>query len=407
MINNIEKKENKVHECTSCQMCSAVCPLNAINIILDHEGFYKPEVDYDLCINCGICLKTCYKYDHNVRMTKDYSKYSTYSAVSKDVDNLKTSTSGGASSILMSSLLEQGYTIVGVTYDYNKDIAINDIVYNLLEIDKFRGSKYMQSYTEETFKKIVMGKGKEKYAIFGTPCHIYALNKWASSKGLIEKFFFVDLFCHGCPSVYLWQKYLSDIKIKTNVDKFEKIEFRSKEYGWHEFSNSFYKEDKRYVSEKTINDPFFTIFFDNHLLGRACYDCKLKSTLEYTDIRLGDYWGEKFDLDVKGVSAIVACTNKGKDMIEIIKNEMVIEDTELSDIIKAQSYGVNYTYNINIRQNTLVALQSDQNMKDILKNYKKMYPVKKKIIVIIKRISYLLPTLIRNRVRKIYHKKTS
>lgn len=405
MKNNIEKKENKINECTSCQMCSSVCPYNAIHIELDNEGFYKPVVDNELCVSCGICVKTCYKYDNNIAMTINASNLSAYSAVSRDDENLKTSTSGGASSILMSSLLEQGYSIVGVEYDYDKDIAVTNTVYSVLEIDKFKGSKYMQSYTEETFKEIVKEADEKKYAIFGTPCHIYPMNKWAVSKGKREQFVFIDIFCHGCPSMYLWKKYLDDVKEKAKVTKFEKIEFRSKEYGWHEYSNTFHKGGKRFISGKAIKDPFFTLFFDDQLLCKACYECKLRSTLEYTDIRLGDYWGDKFDLDIKGVSAVIACTTKGKEVFDVIKDKMIIKSTNLDDIIKAQSYGKSYNCSTNARHSALVLLKSDKNMNEIFKEYTKMYSIKKKIYIVIRKLLYLLPISVRNMIRKIYHKK--
>lgn len=53
--NNILSNES-IHHCTGCQFCESICPANAINFILDSDGFYKPQID-DNCINCGICKK--------------------------------------------------------------------------------------------------------------------------------------------------------------------------------------------------------------------------------------------------------------------------------------------------------------------------------------------------------------
>ena len=75
----------------------------------------------------------------------------------------------------MSELIEQGYFIVGVEYDYDNDTALTDIAYKVYETEKFKGSKYMQAYTEKAFRQIIEDNSDQKYAVFGTPCHIYGL----------------------------------------------------------------------------------------------------------------------------------------------------------------------------------------------------------------------------------------
>lgn len=404
IINNIEKNDSKIHECTSCQVCSAVCPKNAISIILDDEGFYKPVVDYDLCINCGLCIKPCYKFDNNFFITEKYDDYEIYSAISRDAINLRTSTSGGVSSILMSELIEQGYFIVGVEYDYDNDTALTDIAYKVYETEKFKGSKYMQAYTEKAFRQIIEDNSDQKYAVFGTPCHIYGINRWVALKGINDRFLFVDVFCHGCPSKHLWSKYLEYYKENNNISKFDKIEFRSKERGWHECCFTFTIGEKRVVTAKTINDPFFRMFFDNHILGIACYNCKIRSSFEYTDIRLGDYWGEKYDLDTKGVSAVIVCTDKGKKVFEEIKNKLSLENENINDIIKAQSYGKIYSYDGNTRNRVIDLLVSDKDMKEIFKVYKRMYSIRRKLLFIIKKLINILPRPTISRIRRLYHK---
>ena len=45
--------------CTGCAACSAVCPHNAIDMKPDSEGFRYPEINTELCVNCGICANVC------------------------------------------------------------------------------------------------------------------------------------------------------------------------------------------------------------------------------------------------------------------------------------------------------------------------------------------------------------
>ena len=51
--------------CTGCGVCVSVCGTKAITIKLDNEGYYKPVVDEDKCVECNLCKKSCYKYDEN------------------------------------------------------------------------------------------------------------------------------------------------------------------------------------------------------------------------------------------------------------------------------------------------------------------------------------------------------
>jgi len=52
-------------ECTGCSICAVTCPEKAINIELSSDGFYEPVVDDLLCVDCGLCQKTCYKFDED------------------------------------------------------------------------------------------------------------------------------------------------------------------------------------------------------------------------------------------------------------------------------------------------------------------------------------------------------
>lgn len=49
------QKEN----CCGCTACYAVCPQNAIVMVQDEEGFDYPQINKDLCVCCGMCLRVC------------------------------------------------------------------------------------------------------------------------------------------------------------------------------------------------------------------------------------------------------------------------------------------------------------------------------------------------------------
>lgn len=402
MKNNILVNPLPERDCTGCSMCGAVCPKNAITMNLTVEGFYEPTIDSDLCIDCGICKKVCYKFDEQVDIdTKTH--YSCYSAINKDPHELQTATSGGVSNELMKECIRQGYKVVGVAYDYEEEKAVTRVATKIDELEQFKGSKYFQSYTIDAFKEIVVDKTDQKYAIFGTPCQIYGLSKFAEFKKNRDKFILVDLFCHGCPSMNLWSKYLEHSKNKYNVSEFNKIEFRSKVHGWHEFGFRFSTNQREFKNSK-INDEFYELFFDMNTHNKACYECKMRSSLDFADIRMGDFWGPQYDTDIKGVSAVVICTEKGERLFEVTRGSFEIKEHTFDETIKAQSYRKEHSYNVESRRNILSLLKGSDDMEYIIKNYRKGYSTKKKIKKILKSIFKILPKKVYFKLRQISHR---
>lgn len=50
-----ENKEN----CCGCSACYSICPVKAILMTADSEGFLYPSVDESKCIRCHKCLQVC------------------------------------------------------------------------------------------------------------------------------------------------------------------------------------------------------------------------------------------------------------------------------------------------------------------------------------------------------------
>ena len=46
-------------ECCGCSACFAICPVQAIRMEADEEGFLYPLVDGEQCIQCYQCLTVC------------------------------------------------------------------------------------------------------------------------------------------------------------------------------------------------------------------------------------------------------------------------------------------------------------------------------------------------------------
>lgn len=352
---------SELHNCTSCGVCATVCKRNAISIQLDGEGFYRPMVDSSLCNDCGLCTSVCYKYDKEIKKTTNEGLEGKplYSAWSNNDEVVRNTTSGGIGDLLAHQLLLEGYKVVGVIYNNEKKRAEHRIANSEDDVLSFRGSKYIQSYTYEAFKEVVANCRNEKYAVFGTPCQIYALNKLVTQRKVREHFFFIDLYCHGCPSLNTWTKYLADIKDSKCVKKFDSVSFRSKTKGW----GSLYIVEAKlkgktvYVGKKT-NDKFYELFFSEHVLNDACYDCMLRSTLEYTDIRMGDFWGHKFLGNQRGVSAISIATEKGREVFEKLSS-ITSARCSYDEFLPYQSWNLTYKVDEEKRKAVLVSLSNE------------------------------------------------
>lgn len=341
---NISDK-SALRECTSCQMCAAVCPKDAIRIDLDESGFFRPYVNPDKCVDCGLCTGVCYRFDDNLRITDEQTLQRTdlYAASMRDNGLLRKVTSGGVADLLAKELIREGYLCIGVGYDDSKVEAYHYVAHTVKETDGFRGSKYIQSYSYPAFKELVKDCSKHKYAVFGTPCQIYAVRRFLEKRKLSDSCILIDMFCHGCPSLNLWRKYQSEIKHEIGKTHFDEVDFRSKERGWGGFYVVVAVVDgyKAFISNPK-KDGFYELFFSDQILNSACSECMLRSTMEYTDIRLGDFWGKKYAMNRKGVSAVSLISQKGKDLFERIKPLLDIEESHYSELLPYQSYGKIY-----------------------------------------------------------------
>ena len=387
--------DNKaIQECTSCQMCAAVCAKNAITIRLNEDGFYRPYVDEDACSDCGLCAKVCYKFDAEVKVTTpaEEEKIEVRSAQNKSDMLLKKVTSGGVADALAKELIKQGYVCIGVTYNDNMHRAEHVVAKTSEETDAFRGSKYIQSYSMEAFKQLVKNCRTTKFAIFGLPCHIYAAHQLLTMRKQRENCVLVDLFCHGCPSMHVWKKYEKRIKQQVNNKRFDDVQFRSKAKGWGAFHVEVGVDGKQAFLSTPKKDEFYSLFFSDYVLNDACNDCKLRSTMEYTDIRLGDFWGKRFLGDKKGVSAVAITTARGREVFDAIKSDFVTGDSTMKEVLVKQSYGKTYKVNQKVRKEMLDSLRDDSKaLNDAVAIFERTQGVGYKVKKLIKLIDWYLP----------------
>lgn len=366
----VTEKENNL--CTGCGVCVAICPRKCLEIQLDGDGFYKPACNDALCVQCGLCDKVCPKF----MASKEKNATMVLSVISNNKENLRTTSSGGLCYEIAKQALAEGKGVCACIYNYEKHRAEHAVITDLESLEETKGSKYFQSYTPEAFSQLLDGR---QWVVFGTPCQIAAVDAMANLKNIRDKFLLVDFFCHGTPSMNLWKKYIGE-KGEHNI---RKIDFRSKEFGWHSFSLRFTYHDGSTHSDYQ-NNMFYSFFLGNYCLGEACYACKFKATSSAADIRVGDYWGKKYQSDTQGVSCCVIFNKRGADAIQSISSECMICNEELAQVLQEQMS--ESPRRIPLREKVLKQLKGKRSLNTIYNTTMFFCRLKWKIVSIIRRI---------------------
>lgn len=361
---------HNLNPCFGCGACYAICPVSAISISINSNGFYEAKIDEEQCISCGKCKKVCLKYMYSTEQL-NIEDFKIYSFIHKDKDVLNKSSSGAISWALIQHAIQKGYKVAGVEYDYISNIASTFIANNLQDAEKTKGSKYLQSNTS-IFK--ILLNSNEKFIVFGTPCQIAGLHNALNILNKRNNFLLIDCFCHGVPTYLLWHSFLKYI----NIETLQKIEFRTKKSGWHNFCMKIQGDKKEYKAESGKN-PFYKLFFSDLLLNDSCYNCNLKSSI-YSDIRIGDFWGAEYSLNETGVSLVVPITETGKKCLLDLKDLGLIcsLDKLRSSVTKVQSAFKKTNCDIQKRKKIFYYLY-ENNFKDAFDFYQSNIDIKNKI----------------------------
>jgi coenzyme F420-reducing hydrogenase beta subunit len=247
---------------------------------------------------------------------------------SKSTEVLDKSSSGSIAFELAKYCCENGYDIIGCTYDNENRIAKHKrvIAGDLSQIHIFQGSKYLQSHFEEIINDVAASR---KTLVFGTPCQVAGIDNLLRVKENRDNYVLVDLICHGVPSNNLWHKYLDELNKEYHCESKPNVEFRHKQMGWRKMHIKVFSNDNIYMNSDT-KDVFFRFFKSGNCYANSCYECNYR-TASCADIRLGDYWGEKYKKDKQGVSMVLALSKKGEMLLESLHNNNTI-DLEQNDI---------------------------------------------------------------------------
>lgn len=376
-MNNLN---SKIFNCTGCGLCSNICPTNAIKIEHDEEGFYQFNIDEKKCIDCGLCVKKCPKINFKNKNNKE--EINVYAAYSKNKEIVSSSTSGGTFSELALQIIKENGIVIGVSYENNKVKHI--VINNEKELEKLKGSKYIQSFTGNIYNIVKENLKQNKKVLFsGTPCQCAAMRNMINND---DNLIIVDIVCHGVPSYKVFQK--------ANKDRFNKeitkVQFRNKKNGWSNFNIRYYNKNRIIKTNMHRHDDYFAGYLKNYYLMKSCYNCEFANIPRVSDITLGDFWGiETINKDFfknnndQGVSLVCINNKKGQKLFDKIKENIFCSKESLESSYKYNPRINNGNYDEKMLENRKIFFEHDFNTSFKIRRYSPS--LKEKIIYRIKR----------------------
>lgn len=297
--------------CTGCSACSSSCPVGAIKMYLNEEGFYEPQVDTGNCINCRKCINVCpSNRNDGIHMLQAFYGWN------KGKEERDTSSSGGAFRALADKILSDGGIIYAAVFSDNyRDVYFMDSDHkNIRDLQK---SKYIVSNPEGIFpaikEMVVTGR---KVLFCAAPCQIAGFVSYLGHKRY-DNLVTVDFVCGGMPSAVFWHEHVDYLEEKYN-SKISHVDFRSKKKGWGKlYFEIRFTNGKRRVCREYI-DSYYNCFMSGHVSVReTCLHCKFHDA-HYSDITIADFWGYRaagIEKSKEGISLILVNTKDGLFLI--------------------------------------------------------------------------------------------
>ena len=299
----------EVSSCYGCGVCAAVCPKQCITMGLSKEGFWVPHVDAGVCVGCGQCVKFCLTLSPIPAEETHRCVLDGNAAWLKDAAMLRASSSGGAVTAIAQTLAGEGFGFCGVRYVPERLRAEHFLSKTLADFAPARGSKYLQSLTVPAFREMLAGEGK--WLVVGTPCQIAALRRLLWQRHIDERFVLVDFACHGVPSGKLWRAYLRH-RVGRSGQTDVSASWRDKVDGWQRGYAMVLSRNGLSVGKREGGDEgFLRHFLRCTSQNLTCYACPFVGTHSGADIRVSDFWGERFRWNTAGVSRVLALTERG------------------------------------------------------------------------------------------------
>lgn len=308
-------------ECTGCSACKDVCPKQCITMQPDDLDALHPVVDESICINCGLCEKTCpnnrelsYKLPHKV-----------WAAWSNDSDVRRTSASGGIACELYRYWIKNGGVATGVVYDRDEGCHFI-LLENESDIKAVQNSKYTFSDTAGIYKVVKQKLQASISVLFiGVPCQVAGL--YGFLKKEYDNLTTVDIICHGMPPATYLEQHIKSIEDKKK-EYTHQLFFRDPKYYTYTFTFTLKNiKGKEFYNKKVLTRDNYQLGYHRALIYREnCYSCNYARKERISDLTIGDFSGlgrfAPFEYDKHNVSCILENTDKGAALLKNLKGAL-------------------------------------------------------------------------------------
>lgn len=322
-------------KCCGCGACAQICPKGCVRMEEDAEGFLYPVADADQCAQCGLCETVCPLRKPSGAQNVTVEAYAAYA---KNQEIREESSSGGIFSLLAKEILAQNGVVFGAAFD--DGFLVHHIkAEQAHQLQQLRGSKYLQSRTENTFAEAKASLKAGRTVLYaGTPCQIAGLKSYLGRE--YENLYTADILCHGVPSSRLWKNY---VKLQEEAHGAEicGVSFRKKTAGWKHYSVELKFRNGMVYSSVFTEDPYMRAFLADVCLRPSCHACQFKSIPHGADITIGDAWGVGKILpdmdDDRGTSVVIINSQQGQKLWERIVTEMECGGANIDRLVRRKS----------------------------------------------------------------------
>jgi len=313
MITNSVDEVVSLDLCTSCGICSAVCPVDAIEYT-EKKQQMQPMVLSERCINCGKCISVCsaysvYEESNDSYQISEYMEegcdYSSWTMSVKDPEKRKAGQSGGIISSFIEEALDKGLyqgAFLALPETLDSGFRFLTLCEEKSQVFKNAGSKYVPYAISPILNYI--GKD-QKYIIVTIPCHLQSLKKYIKQKKIDDSnLIYFGLFC----DCIMHSQIINYFKKSFVKDEESFIEFKYRGQINHDWPGEIE------VLNKTGVDSYskrYRMLLKRYLKLYRCRFCGDKLN-RFSDISFGDCYVAGTENPL-GNSSVVVRTNKGTD----------------------------------------------------------------------------------------------